>query len=603
MRRLGLILILLTLVLGSVWMYQRFQRPAPRKALWQNVPDDAALWFYAPSFAQLWKNLRTHPLWQVWQRSPHLKESYELARSWDSLLQENQRLFEWLGDRAIQVSFHLEGQRWVALYLIEAPFLAQIGDWRTEMAQLAQRFGWPLKLVEVEGYALWRISEGYLVPAGQFLAYSESPKLLIRFLQGKETANPPWDWGGSPWETSRPWLYIGWNGPRLAQLLANPALTALATLQWGSLEVRPLDEGLSLRGQCWPNDTLWANLRTLNYNPFDLPLPATYVLTAFSFQNPSAYYDTYLYPRWEKEIQTAENWLDLSFRKLFIEALTGDIVFLAQPSPLLLLKLRDPAEFEKGLDLLHKRLRRRSPFKDRPRSYRGYAIHHLEVKGFFRWLLGRYFQNWQAPYLAIQGEWVGIAQEPQVLETWLDANLSQHLLSERLTWYAKAAPEQTLVTVYLGVHPTQWLKAFIPEAQAQARWRAELEPWDNLQLALRPASSKHLEAELTIRLRTSEGIPTENPPLEAFRPATPPSAQPEDSLQETLEEEYYPNGVLKKRAIRIRALLEGEYVEYHPNGTLKVQGYYEQGQKVGTWRYYDQNGQLLREETWSVESP
>jgi antitoxin component YwqK of YwqJK toxin-antitoxin module len=48
--------------------------------------------------------------------------------------------------------------------------------------------------------------------------------------------------------------------------------------------------------------------------------------------------------------------------------------------------------------------------------------------------------------------------------------------------------------------------------------------------------------------------------------------------------------------------LEGEYVEYHPNGLIKVQGYYEQGKKVGVWRYYDKKGTLLREETWSLDA-
>jgi uncharacterized protein len=69
-----------------------------------------------------------------------------------------------------------------------------------------------------------------------------------------------------------------------------------------------------------------------------------------------------------------------------------------------------------------------------------------------------------------------------------------------------------------------------------------------------------------------------------------------------VQEEYYPNGVLKKRAFVVNGELEGEYVEYHPNGLIKVQGYYEQGKKVGVWRYYDKKGTLLREETWSVET-
>lgn len=595
MRRLGLLLIILGIIgLGSVWMYRMFMRPPQHKALWQNIPASAAVWFYMPSFARTWKNFRSHPLWEVWQKSPHLSESFAQARAWDSLLRQYPTLFEWLGDRGVLVSLHPIGRKWEALYLLEAPFLAKVGDWRGEMASLAQRFGWEVQLVERDGYTLWKLPEGYLAPAGEMLLFSEEPALIVQVLKGQALLASPWDWSPSAWEGRQPILYIGWQGERLAELFGLPALEALRTLTWGEGRLHLTDEGLSLKGYVQTDDPLWQALSLLQHNPPDiLPTDASLV-AALTLKEPLHYYRTLLLPRYQKDIETAEKWLGLSFEESFIQHLSGDVILSAIPQPILLLRLRDAPAFSKNLNTFHRRLRSRTPLRNQPVAYRGYLIHHLEVKGLFRWLLGKYFANWDAPYLVQVGDWVVIARQPEPLQAFIRATIERRFLSERLSWSSLLSQEKSAFGLYIDARAVEWLPAFLP-ASTIATWQTELAPWESGAFAIGPSESGRLRYELLLRLAP----PSAPPPQQTTTPAL---SLPTPDREDSLQEEYYPNGVLKKRAFLVNSQLEGEYVEYHPNGLIKVQGYYEQGKKVGIWRYYDKKGTLLREETWSADT-
>jgi len=595
MRRLGLLLIILGIIgLGSVWMYRMFMRPPQHKALWQNIPASAAVWFYTPSFARTWKNFRSHPLWEVWQKSPHLSESFAQARAWDSLLRQYPTLFEWLGDRGVLVSLHPIGRKWEALYLLEAPFLAKIGDWRGEMASLAQRFGWEVQLVERDGYTLWKLPEGYLAPAGEMLLFSEEPALIVQVLKGQALLASPWDWSPSAWEGRQPILYIGWQGERLAELFGLPALEALRTLTWGEGRLHLTDEGLSLKGYVQTDDPLWQSLSLLQHNPPDiLPTDASLV-AALTLKEPLHYYRTLLLPRYQKEIETAEKWLGLSFEESFIQHLSGDVILSAIPQPILLLRLRDAPAFSKNLNTFHRRLRSRTPLRNQPVAYRGYLIHHLEVKGLFRWLLGKYFANWDAPYLVQVGDWVVIARQPEPLQAFIRATIERRFLSERLSWSSLLSQEKIAFGLHIDARAVEWLPAFLP-ASTIATWQTELAPWESGAFAIGPSESGRPRYEILLRLAP----PSAPPPQQTTTPAL---SLPTPDREDSLQEEYYPNGVLKKRAFFVNSQLEGEYVEYHPNGLIKVQGYYEQGKKVGIWRYYDKKGTLLREETWSADT-
>jgi len=59
---------------------------------------------------------------------------------------------------------------------------------------------------------------------------------------------------------------------------------------------------------------------------------------------------------------------------------------------------------------------------------------------------------------------------------------------------------------------------------------------------------------------------------------------------------YFANGELKKEVNYRANLLEGRYVEYAGANLISVEGEYKKGKKTGTWKYFNQKGELLKEE-------
>jgi len=59
---------------------------------------------------------------------------------------------------------------------------------------------------------------------------------------------------------------------------------------------------------------------------------------------------------------------------------------------------------------------------------------------------------------------------------------------------------------------------------------------------------------------------------------------------------YYKNNKMKQVIHRINGLLEGEYIYFYPNGNIMRKGNYKKGNKIGLWKVYDENGQIISEE-------
>ncbi len=53
---------------------------------------------------------------------------------------------------------------------------------------------------------------------------------------------------------------------------------------------------------------------------------------------------------------------------------------------------------------------------------------------------------------------------------------------------------------------------------------------------------------------------------------------------------YHDNGVVAQKGSYTKAgKLDGKWLSFNPKGTLTAEAYYNKGQKVGTWTFYDGN--------------
>ncbi len=569
------LLLLLILMLGGMWMYKRFMRAPLRPSLWQNVPAGFLLVAYTPSFSHTWRAFRHSPLAAYLPRSPHFGELAHMAHTWDSILHSVPEIEKWLTGHGLLIVVYPEG----TLYLIDAPFLEEIGDWRGEMQRLATQYRWQVELVDTHGYSLWKLPQGYLVPAGRILAYSKEPALLSRFLTGENIASLPAEWGTALMDNTN--LLLLTSGKALLHLMPHPMLASIASWDTLRLEIQLTEEGIQASGHVKTNGGVWTYIDHAPASFADLCPPSTTALVITRWTQPESSLSTYIRAHNPQAITQAESQIGHTF----FSKLTGEVGFIQGQYPYILHRLRSDeplTTFPKITTFL----------------YRGYAISQLRLGGLLRWMYGKAFAQWDPVYAVQIGEWFVCAPNFAPLQEWIDAFLSRQSLYSHTAF--KGFPNKKSVALgYMDCQNPQWLYTWVSDSTAP-RVKEDLSPFSQLYFVIERSDSAHLAMNLTLPWRT-EALPMESDTPARPQPLPKLKFSEEDTLQDGLREEYYPNGVVKRRYTLVDAQMEGEYTEYHPNGIIKVHGFYEQGRKVGKWRYFNSKGELFREEMWSRE--
>lgn len=75
----------------------------------------------------------------------------------------------------------------------------------------------------------------------------------------------------------------------------------------------------------------------------------------------------------------------------------------------------------------------------------------------------------------------------------------------------------------------------------------------------------------------------------------------QNGIIEGLWQSFFPNNILEAKANYLNGKFDGESFFYYPNGLVKEQGFFKSGTKVGIWKVYDDEGNLISEDEHRVE--
>lgn len=65
-----------------------------------------------------------------------------------------------------------------------------------------------------------------------------------------------------------------------------------------------------------------------------------------------------------------------------------------------------------------------------------------------------------------------------------------------------------------------------------------------------------------------------------------------DSKREGAWISFHPDGRTQSTGTYVNGLREGYGVAYYDNGNMLYEGYYHEGREAGTWKFYDETGEL-----------
>ncbi|WP_108424030.1 DUF3352 domain-containing protein [Flagellimonas amoyensis] len=329
--------------------------------------------------------------------------------------------------------------------------------------------------------------------------------------------------------------------------------------------------------------------------------------------------DPQQFESYQNGIEKVEKFLKIDVKENFVSWIDDEIAVLQIQSRIskgkndmaLVLKANDAEKARTNLDFVLEQIRRKTPVKFKTVEYKKYDINFLSIKGFFKMLLGGRFDEFDKPYFTQIDEFVIFSDNPNTLKSIIDDALEGETLAtskEFRDFDAKFESEST-VFVYSNVplfFDNMYALADAPTQQKMLKNKDFIICFPQFGLQLTPEDDL-FESRLVINYQDVQEV-KKNTMLEVKVPsAKPQSADPVEITDAVFDlraiyptdlnadtfSVKYANGITKFEVELKDGLKHGRYTEYYPNGTEKMTGRFRKDEQVGTWRFYNEEGEQV----------
>ncbi|GAK76027.1 hypothetical protein JCM19296_1624 [Nonlabens ulvanivorans] len=315
-----------------------------------------------------------------------------------------------------------------------------------------------------------------------------------------------------------------------------------------------------------------------------------------------------------------EEFIDIDLENDFYSWIDDEIAFAKADFPQLndkdglaiAFKTKDVDDSNKHLQHIENQIRKTTPVKFQTVEYKGYDIHYLNIKGFFKLILGSLFENIEKPYYTTINEYVVFSNSPITLKLYIDAYESQKTLftDEYYRDFIDEFSNSSNVFLYVDTNKL----AHASQSYLNADSKKELQDNENFfsqftQLGLElKADGNHFKTKAVIHFDTDYDVEAQR--LEKKSEGIPFSVleiEKEEISKETIFDipEIFPSdftansyvtkfntGKTEMKVYLKDGIPHGRYKLYYFNGQLKISGRFNKGEKTGTWRAYTRDGKL-----------
>lgn len=650
--------IVLAIFGGIGWVAYKWynaQHQTLPEATFSLIPDDAVYFIATADPFNSWKEISTSAAWSHLQRNPHFAELTSSVNSLDSLIRDNDLLFELLASRAVVVSAHMTSAKdYDFLFLVDLKDVSGIkflNEYFTTFSLQGYTVG-KEKLGEDDLIILHDNQKNnnlYLSLPGAHLIASYNKQIITAALEARKTNTglPPEKFIelSADLETGIAQLYMNYENLPLF-------LTSYSTgtndyvnrfsqaLHTTSLSLNMKDELISASGYTSVNDSVDSYLKTLAVSgkapsefleiapqrtAFCLGLGFTTFKEFFQNFEKNIQEDVTEYKTYRDNLQQVENYLKISVQKNIIDWIGDEVALLELQSSgkglnnetAVILKADNIEIAKENLALIQKQVKKKTPVKFKEVEYRGYSINYLGMKSFFKLILGKFFARYDKPYYTIINNFVIFSNHPQTLESIIDDYLDKKTLvrSEEFRAFKKSFDDEGSVFIYLNTPVLFNTMKKLTDAPTQASMESYKEfivcfRQIGFQLVPEPGRFKTFfaeqfvapepmlesETETEIDLEEAESDSVEIETSIATEENKDPMALPYIYVQNVNAKshtEYFSDSTVQVKVELRNGFKNGSYTEYHENGEVKMTGEFENDKRDGTWRLYDETGKLL----------
>jgi antitoxin component YwqK of YwqJK toxin-antitoxin module len=318
---------------------------------------------------------------------------------------------------------------------------------------------------------------------------------------------------------------------------------------------------------------------------------------------------------------TLENFLKIDLEQDFYSWVDDEVAFAKVNTPnatekdglAVVFKTKDTDDAIEGLDKIREQIRKRTPAKFKTVSYRDHDINYLDIKGFFKLILGKLFKDIEKPYYVVLDDFVVFSNSPKTLKLFIDNYLDEQTLAQDAYYREFIDNFSSSSNVFLYINTNELSDAAQPSLTTDTRTELkknedfytqftqlgiELKAKNNLfytKLIIHYDADYDAEALRAERLAANGSTSNQDAILDKETIFTIPDIFPDDFTASFYEKKYR-NGKVQYKVYLRDAQPHGRFNEYYPDGTLKISGRYKKGEQAGLWKAYEPNGELFHKE-------
>ncbi|HEX3008270.1 MAG TPA: DUF3352 domain-containing protein [Bacteroidales bacterium] len=640
---------LVALLGGLGYLAWHFLSPYSKTEPLDAIPADAVFIAETDNLFEAWETITSNKAWAKLKQQPIFAKLGKGIGMMDTIIQSNRQLSEFVGHRKVYVSMHMLSKgKYDFAYVIDLRRISKIlklkdlvGSFSTSTLIITRLKGDDEGIFQIEMKK--NAQKFYCYFNNNLFVGSFSKPIIEKSLKPSTEISFGKDeyFSQIVEKTSHSGIFrLYVNYSRLDDYLKSMLTKVDSNIQSLSSSLRysgltfDIDrEGSILcEGYTMINDSVTSSLKAIinsgmGNSSIEEILPGDFSSSvSLCFSKFDKYFENmqetlketgYSYSDYQKQIEAVENYLGISVKENFMNWI-GEEVTLAQMKPMglgknnefaVFLKTTSSKEAKDNLDLIAKRIKRRTPVRIEDVDYKGYAISYLSVKGFFKLILGKLFQKLETPYYTLVDDYVIFSNHPQVLKNIIDAYVDESYIEKKpgfSDFYSSFGRKSNALIL---VNTASYLKALRYDLRPQTLQQLEqneqnLLSWPYMGFQLSKDGDyfktrfyayfndnvlgEGTEGALVDSIQAGDSI--KNMVNEWVKTAD--SYIPVDLKQEMYKESYADG--LPKVEFEIKdGFRNGNYREFHSNGKLKIKGEYKNDKKAGTWKFYSEDGTLI----------
>ncbi|WP_299108268.1 DUF3352 domain-containing protein [uncultured Winogradskyella sp.] len=321
-----------------------------------------------------------------------------------------------------------------------------------------------------------------------------------------------------------------------------------------------------------------------------------------------------------------ENFLKIDLKKHFISWVDDEVALIQLHSTVtnskkdvaFILKTTDSDDAKKNLQFILEQIRRKSPVKFKEVSYKGHSINFMDIKGFFKIVLGDLFKEIDKPYFTIIDDYVVFSNHPNTLKSIITSYINDETLAnfEPFEDFDNNFDSRSSVFAYIN-SPNLYNSAYnFVDANTKKELRNNKDYFICFsQIGIQLKSENDLfETKIVVDYEDPKIVKTKytftDSPISNKGNTTSKQIEiteetinketvfnikeifPSDLTAKKFEKKYY-NGKPRFSVELKNGLKQGDYLEYYNNGKLKIKGKYKRDKQDGTWRVYNYKGDVV----------